>query len=147
MLVDDLLICSCDGGDVQFVVALDKKTGAIRWKTDRDGLISAKHFAFSTPLALRTDGLDQVISNGPDQVVSYSAKTGEPLWHSRYKGGYSVVPRPVYGKGLVFVCSGYDSPMLFAIRPDGRGDVTDTHVAWSLEKRCAAQPVAAVGGR
>jgi outer membrane protein assembly factor BamB len=46
----------------------------------------------------------------------------------------------VYGNGLVFVCSGYDSPMLFAIRPDGRGDVTDTHVAWSLKKGVPHNP-------
>jgi outer membrane protein assembly factor BamB len=119
---------------------LDKRTGAIRWKTDRDGLVTAKHFAFSTPLALRIGSTDEVVSPGADQVVSYEAKTGKPLWRVRYEGGYSVVPRPVSGKGLVFLSSSYDSPTLLAIRPDGHGDVTDTHVAWTLKKGAPHNP-------
>jgi len=140
VLVNDLLVISCDGGDVQFVVGLDKRTGKVRWKTDRDGLVSVKHFAFATPLAIETSRGQQVVSPGPDQVVSYDPKNGKALWHSRYKGGYSLVPRPVFGKGLVYVCSGYDSPILFAIRPEGKGDVTDTHVAWSVKKGVPHNP-------
>lgn len=146
VLVDDLLVFSCDGGDVQFVVALDKRTGKVRWKTDRDGLVTRKHFAFSTPLALRVGATDEVISPGADEVVSYETKTGKPLWRVRYEGGYSVVPRPVFGKGLVFVSSGYDTPVLLAIRPDGTGDITDTHVAWSLKKGAPHNPSPLVVG-
>ena len=73
-------------------------------------------------LRWRYDGsVDQVISPGEDEVVSYETRTGKPLWRVRYEGGYSVVPRPVFGKGLIFLSSGYDSPVLLAIRPDGRG--------------------------
>ena len=54
-----------------------------------------------------------------------------------YPGGFSVVPRPVFAQGLVFVSSGFMNPVLLAIRPDGRGDVTDTHVAWSESKSIA----------
>lgn len=140
VLVDDLLVFSCDGGDLQFVVALDKRTGEIRWKTDRDGLVTPKHFAFSTPLALRIGSIDQVISPGADQVIAYETRTGKPLWRVRYEGGYSVVPRPVFGKGLLFLSSGYDSPILLAIRPDGQGDVTETHVAWSVKKGAPHNP-------
>ncbi len=146
VLVDDLLVFSCDGGDVQFVVALDKRSGRVRWKTPRTDLESPKHFAFSTPLVVRVANKNQVVSPGPDQVVAYDAKTGKAIWRSRYKGGYSVVPRPVFGNGLVFVCSGYDSPALYAIRPDGKGDVTESHVAWSLKKAVPHNPSPLVVG-
>jgi len=59
---------------------------------------------------------------------------GKQLWKAHYSGGYSVVPRPVYGKGMVYVSSGYDRPTLYAVKVDGRGDVTDTHVAWKRSK-------------
>ncbi|HEY1601224.1 MAG TPA: PQQ-binding-like beta-propeller repeat protein [Pirellulales bacterium] len=129
----DLLIVSCDGTDKQFVVALDKKTGEIRWRTDRSG-----RMAYCTPLAIRVDGVDQIVSPGGDQVVGYAPTTGEELWRFRYDG-YSVVPRPVFGHGLVFVSSSYDSPVLYAIRP-GHGDITETGAAWSLRRGAPHNP-------
>lgn len=134
VLYKDLLIVSCDGTDIQYVAALDKRTGKLRWKTDRKG-----RMAYSTPLVIRVGGEDQLVSTGGDAVVAYAPGDGEELWRARYDG-YSEVPRPVYGQGLVFICSGYDNPMLYAIRPDGRGDVTDTHVAWSLTKAAPLNP-------
>ena len=58
---------------------------------------------------------------------------GKILWFAHYDG-YSVIPRPVYGNGLVYICTGYNTPSLLAIRPTGKGDVTDTHIAWTLKK-------------
>lgn len=124
-LFDDLLIISCDGYEDQFVVALDKNTGAIRWRKPREG----RH-SYSTPLVIEVDGKPQAISTGGDEVVAYEPATGERIWWSRYDG-YSLIPRPVYGHGMVFICSGYNTPLVYAIRPDGHGDVTDTHVVWS----------------
>ena len=49
-------------------------------------------------------------------------------------GGYSVVPRPVFHNGNVFVSSGYDRPTLYAIRTDGTGDVTDSKTLWKTSK-------------
>jgi outer membrane protein assembly factor BamB len=134
VLYKDLLIISCDGTDKQFVVALDKRSGKLRWKTDRQG-----RMAYSTPLVIRVGGQDQLISTGGDAVVAYNPADGEEIWRVRYDG-YSEVPRPVYGQGLVIVSSGYDSPVLYAIRPDGRGDVTDTHVAWTIDKAAPLNP-------
>ena len=134
VLYKDLLIASCDGTDIQYVVALDKHSGKLRWKTDRKG-----RMAYSTPLVIRVGDEDQLVSTGGDAVVAYNPADGEELWRVRYDG-YSEVPRPVYGQGLVFVSSGYDSPVMYAIRPDGRGDVTDTHVAWTLSKAAPLNP-------
>lgn len=134
VLYRDLLIFSCDGTDVQFVVALDKHTGKVLWQTDRQGPM-----AYCTPQLIRVDGVDQLFSPGGDQAVSYDPLSGEELWRFRYIG-YSVVPRPVYGHGLVFFSSGFNDPVLYAIRCDGSGDVTETHVAWELARGAPNSP-------
>ncbi|MBI3463087.1 MAG: PQQ-binding-like beta-propeller repeat protein [Planctomycetes bacterium] len=132
----ELLILNCDGTDVQFVVALDKRTGEVRWRSDREGAM-----AYSTPLLIDVGGRKQLISVGGEQVIAYDPASGSEIWRSRYPTGYSNVPRPVYGHGLVFVCSGYNTPQLYAIRPQGaRGDVTQTHVAWKLERGAPHNP-------
>lgn len=134
VLYHDLLIVSCDGTDKQYVAALDKHTGQVRWKTDRQG-----RMAYSTPLVIEVDGADQLVSTGGDQAVAYEPATGREIWRVRYDG-YSEVPRPVYGCGLVFLASGYDTPWLYAVRPDGQGDVTDTHVEWKLRQGSPLNP-------
>lgn len=134
-----LLFVNCDGGDVQYVAALDAETGAIRWKSDRPENRS-KAFAFSTPLVIDVNGQSQLVSAGAGSVVSYDPRTGEEIWRVDYPGGYSVVPRPVYGHGLVFLSTGYDRPALMAIRAEGRGNVTETHVAWTASRNAPHNP-------
>ena len=124
-LAGDLLIVNCDGTDVQYVAALDKNTGAIRWKTDRP----SARMAFSTPLVIDSGESRQVVSIGGDRAVSYDLETGEELWWIRFHG-FSAVPRPLFGHGLVYLTTGFYNPELFAVRPDGHGDVTSSHVAW-----------------
>ena len=123
----DLLIINCDGYDQAFVVALDTSTGRVRWKQDRRGRFSQ---AYSTPLVIGVDGRDQVISIGAFRATAYDAETGEEIWYVRYEDGFSNVPRPVYGNGLVYIDTGFNDPTLMAVRVDGSGDVTDSHVEW-----------------
>lgn len=134
VVFEDLLILSCDGARDQFVVALDQATGRERWRTDRPANPASKKFAFSTPTLIEVDGETQIVSAGAGHVVSYDPASGRELWHVAYPEGYSVVPRPVFGHGLIFVSSGYDRPTIYAIRADGRGDVTDSHVVWTLDR-------------
>jgi outer membrane protein assembly factor BamB len=54
--------------------------------------------------------------------------------------GYSNVPRPVFGRGLVFLCTGFPRPEVWAVRPDGQGDVTQTHVVWRQARQAPAIP-------
>lgn len=135
IVVGDLLILSCDGTDVQFVTALDKHTGKEVWKTPRDGAM-----AYSTPLLIEVGGQPQVVSTGGEWAMGYEPKSGRELWRFRYPKGYSNVPRPVFGNGLVYVCSGYDKPLLYAVKPDGAGDVTESHMAWKLERGAPLNP-------
>ena len=65
---------------------------------------------------------------------------GTEFWRVRYGGGYSVVPRPVFGQGLVFIATGFMRADLLAIRPDGKGDVTDSHLAWRTTKGAPLTP-------
>ena len=134
VLFKDLLIVSCDGTDVQYVVALEKQSGEIRWKRNRDG-----RMAYSTPLLIHAAGVAQVVSTGGDRAVAYDPFTGREIWWLPYDG-YSNVPRPVFGLGLVFICSGYEKASLYAIQPNGKGDVTETHVVWSLQQGVSLNP-------
>lgn len=136
-LVGDHLIFTADGLDAPFVIALDKKTGTMRWKTPRDTGDEPKKFAFCTPLAIEVGKTQQVVCPGAGGVTSYDPATGKGIWTVKYPRGYSVVPRPVYGHGLVYLSSGFDRPAFLAIRPDGKGDVTETHVAWKYAARAA----------
>ncbi|MEX2215536.1 MAG: PQQ-binding-like beta-propeller repeat protein [Phycisphaeraceae bacterium] len=134
VLVDGLLVFSCDGAANPFVVALDAKTGAVRWKTPRQTQ-AKKKFSFSTPLAIQVGSATQIVSPGSGFVGGYDLKTGRLLWQVNYGEGYSVVPRPVFAHGLLFISSGFDAPEVIAIRPQkAAGDVTDSHVAWRLRK-------------
>jgi len=79
-------------------------------------------------------------------VMSLEPKSGKEIWRASYGSGYSVVPRPVFANGLVYVCTGYNTPTLVAIKPDGTGDVTGTHVAWTVKRNVPHNPsVLAVG--
>jgi outer membrane protein assembly factor BamB len=133
----DLLIFSCDGSDTAFVIALDKNTGKTKWKTNR-GYPADQ--AYTTPLIIRVGDQDQLVSVGAFRVRAYEPLTGKEIWRVRYDEGFSNVPRPVFGHGLVFITTGFQQPELLAIRPDGKGDVTRTHVAWSLKRGAPLTP-------
>lgn len=139
ILAGNALVFSCDGGSDPFVVALDKTTGKVLWKVKRE-TTAKKNFSFSTPTLITVNGQPQLITPGSGVVGALDPKTGRELWRCRYGEGYSVIPKPVFGHGLIFLSSGYDKPVLHAIRADGKGDVTDTHIAWKLEKAAPHTP-------
>jgi outer membrane protein assembly factor BamB len=84
-------------------------------------------------------GRRQLISPGAKAVMGYDPRTGEELWKVRHNG-WSMVARPLFGHGLTFVLNDYERPELWAIRTDGQGDVTDSHVAWTIKRGMPAQP-------
>jgi outer membrane protein assembly factor BamB len=146
VLAGDKLIFNCDGGRDPFVVALHRSTGEVAWKAPRE-TSAAKKFSFSTPLVLEDGGRELVVSPGSGAVIAYDAASGEEVWRVDYGQGYSVVPRPVLGEGLLYVSSGFDSASVFAVRTGGRGDVTDTHVAWKASRGAPKTPsMLLVGG-
>jgi outer membrane protein assembly factor BamB len=137
IVYNDLLIFSCDGSDAAFVIALDKHTGKVKWKTNR-GFPADQ--AYTTPLVIRAADRDQLISVGAFRARSYDPATGKEIWRVRYDDGFSNVPRPVFAHGLVIIATGFQQPSLLAVRPDGTGDVTKTHVAWTLTRGAPLTP-------
>ena len=143
VLFENLVILTFDGADLQYTAALDKKTGATLWKTDRsvawndenvpgpmakDGDLRKAH---STPLVATVDGKPQLFSAGAKAAYAYDPRTGKELWKVQY-ADWSVAPRPLYDKGLVFFVTGLMKKELWAVKTGGQGDVTDTHIAWKL---------------
>ncbi|MBX9787290.1 MAG: PQQ-binding-like beta-propeller repeat protein [Pirellulales bacterium] len=139
----DLLIVNCDGTDVQYVAALDKRTGQLAWKTNRRLPISDTPDyckAYCTPLVVRlANGSEELISPGASRVIAYDPATGRELWYVNYEG-FSNVPKPLFDNGLVYICTGYMQPQLWALRPGGEGDVTASHVVWKMTKQAPANP-------
>jgi outer membrane protein assembly factor BamB len=128
----DLLLLSADGAKDPCLYALDKLTGTIEWKAARDSN-AKKNFSFCTPTVIEEKGKIQIISPASDYVFAYDYN-GKQIWKFNYPNGYSVVPRPVYDDGIIYVSSGYDSPTLYAIRSSGLGDITKSHLVWETRK-------------
>ncbi len=134
VLYGDLLIVPCLGTDVRYLAALDKRTGEQRWKQSFEG-----RCAESTPLVIHTPSGTELISNQADRIIALEPDTGRELWWVTQEN-FAQVPRPVFGHGLVFVCGGYYKPEVWAIRPEGRGDVTASHVVWRISQAAPHNP-------
>jgi len=145
ILYRDALILTCDGqaDDQRFVMALDKQTGKTLWRTDRtfpNNIIPRMTHSSCVPLVISVNGKDQLISPGGQGVRAYDPLSGAELWCVRYEG-WSVVPRPVFANGLVYVCSGTVKPVLLCIRPSGAaGDATSSAVVWQTRKNVPDMP-------
>jgi len=146
VLVDGALIVSCDGSDMQFVIALEADSGQVRWKRARPTIDRNRKFSFSTPLVIEVDGKTQIVAPGTNHVVSYDPQSGAEIWKVVYHG-YSVVPRPVFAHGRVFISTGYDRPTLLAIKSDGQGDVTQTHIDWQTQRGAPLTPSMLIVGQ
>ncbi len=140
----DLLILIQDGIDRQYVTALNKKTGETTWERDRPEIDAAdgeQKKAYCTPIAITDQrGREQLICMGSQWMVSYAPATGEEIWRVKHGKGFSVVPCPVYGDEVVYFSTGFTKPALFAVRVDGDGDVSDTHVNWVAKQGIPAKP-------
>jgi len=127
LLYKNSVILYQDQRSGSFVAAFDKATGKQLWKTPRDAQVG-----WGTPIAIRVVDHDELIVHGQNRVVAYNPDTGAELWRC---GGstFEVIPTPVVGYGMLFCSSGRAGPTL-AIRPGGKGDVTNTHVAWTTPR-------------
>ena len=137
-LYRDLLIVNCDGnGGDAYVVALDTATGKPRWKTPRRRPADQ---AYSTPLVITVGDRDEVVSVGAYRAAAYDPQTGQEIWRVSYGDGFSNVPRPVFGRGLVYIATGFQTPSLIAVRPEGKGDVTRSNIAWTITRGAPYTP-------
>ncbi len=133
------LVIICDGSKDPFVAAIDAETGSVAWKTPRSVPARLTH-SFGTVAIVMIDGKQQVLAPGPDHLAAYDLETGKELWKVLAKG-WSVVPQPTIGHGMVIYNCDYDHPELIAVRLGGaEGDVTDSHVVWRVKRGAPSTP-------
>ncbi|QDT04719.1 outer membrane biogenesis protein BamB [Rubripirellula lacrimiformis] len=135
ILFDGKLFLAFDGFDVQYVVALDAKTGDTVWKRDRDinyGTDNGDRMkAYGTGTVVMVDGKPQVVMPSAVATIAYEPNTGQPIW-TVYHDGMNASARPIVFGDLVLITNGGGG--MVAVRPDGHGDVTGTHIEWSERK-------------
>jgi outer membrane protein assembly factor BamB len=126
-LYGDLLLLLCDHEHASYLLALDKRTGKQRYKVHRGkGLRS-----HSTPTVVRGPRGDELIVNSSERIDAYDPKTGKLLWYAGEPNRFPI-PVPAHHAGVLYTSRGYRSGPYMAIRTGGRGDVTKSHVLWSV---------------
>jgi outer membrane protein assembly factor BamB len=149
VLFEDVLIVPFDGIDVQYVVGLDKHTGKTLWNTPRNidsGTDNGDAMTASATAALiEVAGQPQAVIPSAGATIAYEPRTGKEIWRVHH-GGMNAASRPVYANGLVYISGGEGGMAFVVVRPDGHGDVTDTHVAWTSRSMIPKRPSQVVVG-
>lgn len=132
-----------------YVAAIDKATGKLRWKTSRKTIAEEESKdAYSSPCVFRYADRAEIVICGADLANAYDARTGEETWQhgeinpSRNKT-LRIVVSPVADAERVYVSSAKGGPV-HAIRPGGRGDVTQSHHLWTCTEQTPDVPTPAV---
>lgn len=145
ILFENLLILTFDGADMQYLAGLDKKTGETVWKSNRSVAWNDENApgpyakdgdhrkAHGTPLITTVGGTPQLLSVGAKAAYGYEPRTGKEIWRAEYDD-FSNAPRPIFDRGIAYIVTGQIKKELWAVKTDGHGNVTDTHVAWKLKK-------------
>lgn len=159
ILYNNLLILTFDGVDVQYVTALESATGKTVWRTDREiqwndldenGQPKREgdfRKGFTTPIVIDACGAPQLISPASTTLFAYDPATGKEIWRTR-NAAHTPAVSPLFADGLVLAVTGHGAAEMWAIRPDGKGDVTDSHIAWKISGKEVPQtptPVAVNG--
>jgi len=144
MIYKDKLIVHLEGTDVQHILALDKGTGETIWLAERpaelyEQMPNIGKKAYVTPIVVNVGGRELLISNGSRVCGAYDVQTGKEVWRI-VQGDDSTISMPVEGDGLVFFYtsfvtgkSGGKYAELFAVDPDGAGDIGETHIRWRMK--------------
>lgn len=139
ILFENLLIVAYDGFDQQYIVAFDKQTGKTVWKRDRNIDYGKNNNngdwkkAYSTAQVIEVNGKPQLVSPSAGATIAYNPRTGEELWRVTH-GGMNAATRPLFGNGRLYIDTADGGFKLFAVRPDGSGEVAESHVDWKLAK-------------
>jgi outer membrane protein assembly factor BamB len=135
LLTGDAIVINWDHEGADFIVCLDKKTGAERWRKERDEPTS-----WATPLAVEHDGKTQIVVSATNRIRSYDLATGDQIWEC---GGMTTnaIPTPLTGHGMLYAISGFRGNAVLAIRLGRTGDLTDTDaIAWKYETKAPYVP-------
>jgi len=166
-IVDDQsLYVACDGTDQQFLVALDKQTGETRWKKNRDvetdwqatlrarglepknsdGKPNDNKKSFATATLIQFNGQRQLIAPAAEATIAYDPDNGNELWRVNHPGGFNVAARPLFAHGMIYVFTSGLTGHMLAVKVDGHGDVTESHVAWTTTRSTPRIPSPVIVG-
>jgi outer membrane protein assembly factor BamB len=135
VLWKDKVIVNGDHDGPSYIVALSRATGQTIWKTPRPN----RTRSYCTPIIRQIDGRNQMVLSGTMCVAGYDPDTGEQHW--LIDGPTEqFVASIVYNGELLFMTCGFPDRFIQAIRPDGRGNVTHTHVLWQMDRDCSYVP-------
>jgi outer membrane protein assembly factor BamB len=155
MIYRDKLIVHMEGSDIQYIAALDKKTGTTLWRTERPGEVYDKleyigKKAYVTPIVISVNGRDLLVSNGSAACIAYDPETGAEVWRI-IQGEDSTIAMPVESNGTLFFYTSFvvdDSGdkycELLAVDPGGEGDIGSTNVKWRLKSPILQLPTPVV---
>jgi len=135
IIYKNLIILHHDAAESHKITALNKKTGATVWQASRpqefyEGLTEAWRKSHTSPIIITVNGKDQLISVGAQLCQVFDPETGKEIWRVTYGGGDSTVSSPLFWNGIVYINTGLKPTELWAVRADGKGDVTATNILW-----------------
>lgn len=130
LIVDDLVVQNCDAEVEASLMAFNKQTGEVAWKTPRD---VPQRGGWSSPVLVTSGGKRELVLNGFNGVTGYDPVSGKKLWFCKSFSGRGE-PTATPGHGLVFLVNGTPGD-IYAVRPGGEGEVTQTHMAWHTARR------------
>ena len=139
VLYEDLVIVNGDHDGDSYIVALSNTTGETVWKIPR----KHKTRSYVTPIICEIDGQAQMVLSGSRHVASYDPADGTMLWEVDGPTEQFVASL-VYDGKYFYLTAGFPTHHVMGIRPDGSGNVTDTHVAWHVKDAKCYVPSPAV---
>lgn len=143
IVYENLAILTCDGGDKQFIAALDMQTGDIAWQKDRPPIrIDNPDLkkAYCTPLLINAGGRDQVVIPGAQWFIAYDPLSGEELWRIDHGSGFSNVPAPIFDGEKVYLNTGFGRAQLWAISVKGAAAGSQPDVKWRHQQQMPTMP-------
>jgi outer membrane protein assembly factor BamB len=137
VLYKDKVIVNCDHDGDGYIVALSRTDGKELWRIDRPN----KTRSYCVPLIREMAGRMQMVLSGTKCVTSYDPDTGKLIWIIDGPTEQFVASL-VYNEraDLLFMTGGFPEHHILAIRPDGQGNVTDTHIVWRTNKGVSYVP-------
>lgn len=127
-IFNDSLILICYHDTHSYLLNLDTASGKTKWRVDRGARINS----YSTPLIVQSGSTHEVIVNSSEGVSGHNAATGQLLWHIQEPNRFPI-PMPVFHEGTIYTSRGYRSGPYMAIRPGGKGDVSNSHIVWRTD--------------
>jgi outer membrane protein assembly factor BamB len=127
VLYKNLVIINGDHDGDSYILALDKQSGKTVWKTPREH----KTRSYVTPIIRESDGRTQMVFSGSKRIVSMNPDDGSLHWYVEGPTEQFVASMVYDGKQF-YMAAGFPTHHVMAIRPDGKGDVTKSHVAWEV---------------